>query len=240
MLGFSKKLKMIKFNYQFKIILKENSIYLISLLVALLFFFFMILIIIKQYQAISDKKEFLKTEVTELENKKNLLLYQESLKNEGVDIKKVNQILAKLIPDVEDFFSLLNALEKISQETGFVLSDYSVNLEKSTITKLNISASGSGTREQFFKFLENYLTGGYRLLTIDKLTYQDTGYLKANLNIYFYSGKGVPLIIDQKIEKISEEDKKLIRQLISNAKELEKVESTVQELESYPTKSDPF
>lgn len=168
--------------YLFRLI-KENILYIVSL-------FFLLILIITTIKLSLDKINLgksriniLKTDINQL-NKK-VKLYQESIPSTDKldeDIKLLN----RLIPNVEDYFSVIYALDKLSEKTGFLIINYSVNVKKSTSDKLRLTVNGIGDSEAFLRFLEEYQFSGGRLITSDKieLNPEMSGTIKLNLTFY--------------------------------------------------------
>lgn len=168
--------------YLFRLI-KENILYIVSL-------FFLLILIITTIKLSLDKINLgksriniLKTDINQL-NKK-VKLYQESIPSTDKldeDIKLLN----RLIPNVEDYFSVVYALDKLSEKTGFLIINYIVNVKKSTSDKLRLTVNGIGDSEAFLRFLEEYQFSGGRLITSDKieLNPEMSGTIKLNLTFY--------------------------------------------------------
>ena len=95
-------------------------------------------------------------------------------------------LLNSLIPNVEDYFSVIYSLETLSEKTGFSIIGYSVNVNKSTANKLRLTVTGVGDSNSFLKFLQNYNFAGGRLITSDKieLNPQLSGSIKLDLTFY--------------------------------------------------------
>lgn len=168
--------------YLFRLI-KENILYIVSL-------FFLLILIITTIKLSLDKINLgksriniLKTDIDQLDKK--VKLYQESIPSTDKldeDIKLLN----RLIPNVEDYFSVIYALDKLSEKTGFLIINYSVNVKKSTSDKLRLTVNGIGNSEEFLRFLEEYQFSGGRLITSDKieLNPEMSGVIKLNLTFY--------------------------------------------------------
>ena len=175
------KLKIKPYLYR---LLKENILYIISFLL-LIFLNILILIIgINKLINLNNEVKKISTEVSDLKNRYKFYFQSQDLVEEKLieDIKMLN----RLIPDVEDYFSIIYALEKLSQKTGFYIISYSVDVSKSTKDKLRLSVSGVGDSVSFLNFLESYNFGGERLITSDKIEYnsQASGAIKLNLTFY--------------------------------------------------------
>lgn len=183
----------------------------------------------------NDKIKQLTKDIIELEKKVNL--YQTSIPSSeklDEDIKLLNA----LIPNIEDYFSIIYSLENLSQNTGFIIIDYSVNVGKSTTDKLKLTVTGMGNSDSFLKFLDDYKFGGGRLITSDKieLSSQLSDSIKLDLTFYNKSTN----INEQKVVITNSqifEELEAIKTKVSfdfNQNETEVVEQT------YPRKSNLF
>ncbi len=175
-------------------------------------------------------------EISDLKKKAELVSYKQEIIKEGIDLKEANNLFTKLIPNEEDYFSVIAAFEKISQDTNFLIINYSINLKSSTKDKLSLTIEGKGDQDAFFKFLKDYRYIGKRLITIDKIDYRSTGFLEVSLIVNFYSGKNNNMLTTA--SKLTDEEKKLIQTI----KEKVSLEETTEEASSssYSTKSNPF
>ena len=222
-------------HYLFKII-KENITYILAFLVIIIIFLSSVIIIFNKFRTFNEKIDLTTKEINELKKKAEFVNYQTEILQEGIDLKIVNKILTELIPNEEDFFSVISALEEISKQTNFIIVSYVINIKASTAKKLALTVEGVGDNQSFFKFLEDYRYIGRRLITIDKIDYNTTALAKIKLNINFYNGKettsksAVPV-------KLSEKDKKLVNEILSKVRlDMKAKEDTT----SYPFKNNPF
>lgn len=215
---------------------KENLAYLaFFVLLIVVYLVFSYSFVSKMVVADKNITELTK-EITDLKKKTELVTYKQELLNEGVDFSKTNELFTKLIPNEEDFFSVITALEKISQKTNFLIVNYSINLKSSTKDKLSLTVEGKGDDEAFFNFLKEYRYIGQRLITIDKIDYRTTGFTEVKLIVNFYSGKAGGL--STTTTKLTEGEKKLIKDIEDKISiELKSDEASSS---SYPLKSNPF
>lgn len=125
----------------------------------------------------------LSKEVRNLE-RRITLFNQASLSNEDLDSNI--KMLTALVPNSEDYFSIIYALETLSQKTGFIITSYTIKLGVSTKNRLRLSITGTGDKNAFLKFLNDYNFGGGRLMTSDKieLTPQISGQIKIDVTFY--------------------------------------------------------
>lgn len=227
----------LKIDYYLLKLAKENFIYLIFFAGLIIIYIFFSLNFVKKIAEANINIAKLTQEIAELKKKSQLVNYKQEIINEGIDFTETNKLFTKLIPNEEDYFSVIAALEKISTETNFLIINYSINLKSSTKNKLSLTIEGKGDQDSFFKFLKDYRYAGERLITIDKIDYRTTGFTQVKLIVNFYSGK-----INQKTmasnTKLTEDEKKLIRTIKEKVSLELKTEDTADS--SYPVKSNPF
>lgn len=190
---------------------------------------------INRFASIQEKITLTEKEISDLKTKTEFVNYKQQIIKEGIDIEQVNKVLTQLIPNEEDFFSIIFALEEISKKTNFLIIGYLVNLKLTTPEKLSLTIEGHGDQNTFFNFLKDYRFIGGRLITIDKIDYKTTGFISIKLNINFYSGKETQANAFLPA-KLSEADKKLIKDILNKIEYQIKPEEDL----SYPVKSNPF
>lgn len=105
------------------------------------------------------------------------------------DLKKYLLFLNKLIPNSEDYFSIIYALEEISKKTNFIINSYDVNLKQSTASKLKLTISGIGDKTAFMNFLKSYSFVGGRLITSDKIELNSQVEKEIKIDVTFYNKK---------------------------------------------------
>jgi Tfp pilus assembly protein PilO len=98
------------------------------------------------------------------------------------DVKFLNN----LIPDTEDYFTIVYALEKLSQNSNFMIIDYTVNVKASTPEELKIKVTGVGDNQSLIKFLKDINFLGGRLITSNKVQLDPnfTGSIVIDLTFY--------------------------------------------------------
>lgn len=153
----------------------------------------------------------LRDSVDELQIKVNLV--NENRKIDQAELDNLNQVLSRLIPDNEDYFLVISALEKLASETGFSLARYTINISASTAEKLSLSIDGSGDSESFLKLLNTYQYGGGRLITNESLEFSPLNFRSVRLSLNFYH-KQPNNVIDVNNNKISEKDMLLIKSIV--------------------------
>lgn len=171
-----------------KRLILENIFYIVGVA----FIFFLIILTIKiglsENSNYKIKIDALNAENIELMNKvtlMNSIIPSSEILDE--DIKFLNT----LIPNSEEYFSIIYALEKLSQKTNFVIIGYVVNVSESTSEKLNISVTGVGDSQSFVDFLKNYNFAGGRLITSDKVELDPNFSGSLIINLTFYNKKTV-------------------------------------------------
>lgn len=138
-----------------------------------------------------------KIEATSLQIKQRVL---QSVINESKDdIDKDLALVTGLIPDSEDFFSMIYSLEQLSQSTGFIINNYSVNLKKSDSNKLSITVTGLGDSASFLELLRTYNFAGGRLITAEKIGIDPLQHSGVSLDLNFYNQKPT-LDADEKLD----------------------------------------
>lgn len=225
----------IKINYFLFKLVKENFVYLFSFIIIVLVFIVSVTIVFNKFNAASQKIDLTDKEIVDLKKKVELVNYKQEIIQEGIDIEQVNKVLTKLIPNEEDFFSVIFALEEISKKTNFLIISYSIDLKATTADKLALTISGRGDQNTFFNFLRDYRFIGGRLITVDKIDYKTTGFAEIKLNINFFAGKSSEA--KSSSVKLTEKDKQLVKEILSKVKLELKSEN---ENLSYPVKSNPF
>ncbi len=116
-----------------------------------------------------DNQKKIRTLTSEVNLLNTRLIALNGLNITNDDLKKYLSFLNKLIPNSEDYFSLIYTLEKISQKTNFIINSYNVSLKQSSANKLKLTITGIGDRTTFMDFLKTYSFSGGRLVTSDKI-----------------------------------------------------------------------
>ncbi len=214
---------------------KENIFYILAFVSILIAIFFSIFFLITKSAKNNEDVQRTRSEIADLRSKIDLVKLKDQLKLEGLDIDEINKILVGLVPESEDYFSIITALEKISLETGFFITEYQVNLNSSKATNLSLKIYGMGDNDAFLEFLRNYNFAGGRLVTINQIDFSNKSEKGNMLNLSFYSGK--PLGGASKIS-VTAKDKELLKKIISKVKIEYSFTSPVNL--NYPTKQNPF
>jgi len=229
-------MKIFKNRYQ-EFFLKSYFLYFLVDLIIILTIIFIISFGVRKIIENKDKTEILKDEIKKLSEKQNNFYI---IKNTNIDFEKTLKILNQLIPEEEDYFSIIYALEILSQKTGFQINSYTVNLSESTANNLKLTITGTGTTESFFNFLKDYNFGGGRLITSDNLSLNPEE-SKFKIELSFYSKKTINNIDNNYSYFISSNFPKELEKIISKTEFILK-ESTKEAdfVFSYPRKQNPF
>ncbi len=181
-----------------------------------------------------------RAKIAELEEKNIQTQIKQSVlaASQNADIRFIDEdlkILKSLIPDTENYFTIVYALEELSRQTNFVITSYTINLAGSSSEKTSLSVTGIGDQESFLKFLKNYNFSGGRLITAEKIEFNRDEFGGSTIALNFYSKRGSAqedqnVDYQEVLKKISE-----IRPRVSIALQSEDSTSI-----SYPTKSSPF
>lgn len=217
-------------------LLKENFFYLIGNIFIFALIIITVNIGLKNNSNYEKKIASLKTELIQLKNKVTLMntTIPSSLKlDEDLDF------LNKLIPNVEDYFSIVYALEKLSQKSNFIITSYTVSVGSSTAEKLKLNVSGTGDSQTFIDFLKTYNFGGGRLITSDKIQLDPNFFGTIKIDLTFYT-KNVSSSQNLEIEP----DEKIFKELEALKSKVNFVfepnVSTGEPDYNYPRKSNPF
>lgn len=168
-------------------ITRENLSTLTALIV-LVILSFIVFNSIKRYIDLNDQYSVLNKEVSDLDQSAKTINASKVVSS--ADIDSLNGVLLKLIPESEDGFSVIYAIENISKNTGFIIDSYNININGSKNGKMVLSVEGYGDIESFNNFLMNYNFEGGRLVTTDKIALPDSSG-KVKLNLTFYSAKSL-------------------------------------------------
>lgn len=217
-------------------LLKQNAAYIVALAVLLILIIFEIKIGFDRSSRIDRDNKILTTEVKELQTKFDLL---NSVVAGGRELDQYVELLNGLIPNAEDYFSIIKSLELLSQKTGFIITSYTVGVNTKVKDRFRLTVTGVGDTASFLNFLENYNFGGGRLITSDKIELNPAVDTAIKVNLTFYN-KGVVQNLAQDLQ-IDEETISEIAVLIPKVGISLKEGGEEEELDfSYPVKSNPF
>lgn len=216
-------------------LIKENYLYVVFDLILIVLIIFSITYSLSNFLNNKATAVNLSQEIQTLKNKITLLNSTPDSRQLESDLKLLNM----LVPNAEDYFSIIYSLDELSKKTNFIIVSYSVNLQKSTSNKLRLTVTGIGDQNALLNFLKDYNFAGGRLITSDKieLTPQQFGGIK--IDITFYSkaasvNSNQPATINSQLfEEIS--------RLRSKIEFVIKEGSPESELDlNYPRKPNPF
>ncbi len=219
-------------------LINENILYIIFSFGFLMLIIFLVQSSVAKILTLNQKYQITKSEVDKLKKRFDLL---NTIVPSTEELEQDIKVLNALIPNAEDYFSIIYALDKLSQDTGFIIISYSVDMKKSTADKLKLTISGIGNTANFVNFLGNYNFSGGRLITSDKigLDANTSGQIKIDLTFY---NKKVDLNYNQDMP-INQKVFKDITALKSKISFIFDDQSASEEANidtSYPTKNNPF
>jgi len=225
----------IKFDYPVKRLLGANLIYFVTFLTLNTVLLISAIFFLHQQRENSIKTDSLQAQTAKLNKKKELLEFNNQFINDEIDLADINLVLSQLIPSEDDYFSIALALEKLSLQTNFIITSYSIAINQSTTEKLAIVIEGQGDADSFLAFLKAYKFEGGRVITADKIELTEDDIIDAKININVYRGKARTI---EALETLTDEDRRLIEDVLQKVKVEFKTEESV--LDEYPTKSNPF
>jgi len=209
----------------------------ISLIISIIIVFVMSILLIYSYysfQETTGSLTKLNDEIRQIKLRTERLKKSQSLVKS--DLKEINKLLAILIPDIEDFFSIIQALETISYQTGFTIMKYSVNIGIST-DRISMMIDGSGNIDSFMNFLKSYSFSGGRFITSEKIEFTNVRSSSSKIQLNFYNKQVA--IDNQIIPELTENDIDFFKR-IKNKININLKESKLEVDTDYPTKTNPF
>lgn len=209
----------------------------ISTIISLIIVFLIgILLIYSIYNYQNTKATVNKTRLEIAQTKSRVEILKKSKALVEKELDETNKLLSILIPDTEDYFSIIYALESISKQTGFIIDDYVLSLIKSS-EKLSVTVNGSGNIESFMNFLKNYSFAGGRFITSEKVEFSNSTSSGTKILLNFYSkqididNQVIPELTQRDIDFLKKIKDKISINLIGDKEKLD---------EDYPTKTNPF
>ena len=225
----------LKINYYLLRLIKNNAIYVIALLFVFTLFIFIAISWGNEYFNYRSKIHVAKAEIEDLSRRKtkldNLIMYNLP------EIKDFNIILSRLVPESEDYFSIVYALDKLSKDTGFILTDYGIVFADSPQNTINLSVNGNGDENTFSKFVDYYNFESGRLITMSDFDFNNKGVQYA-FSFNFYNNKIPKEVID--VTSIPEKDLKFMRDLKNKYNLAVDITPTPEVVQEYPTNPNPF
>ncbi len=168
-----------------KHLLKENAPHIVIFVVLVALTFVAVPISWGKYQEHATTASKLEGEVKTLREKAKSL--DTLLATTPQDLSGDVKIMQTLIPDVEDYFSIIYSLDQLSASTNFIIVSYQINLQESQEGVLALSITGVGDSEAFIEFLKKYNFEGGRLMTAKSITLTDQEFEGISLAVSFYS-----------------------------------------------------
>lgn len=217
---------------------KKETMTLFSMVVFIMILF-ITLFSFNNLQSIKEKNNQLSQEVLTLKNRRDNILVNVKTLNENGDFKNYNQVLGMLIPENEDYFSIIYTIQQISQESGLVIEDYVVSLGRASNEKISISITYIDDQASFMKFLDLYQYSGGRLVTIPKINWRSDSSGKTKVLLNFYSKGYAPR--NEQVFKISKVEQNKVKDILSKIKiNVVNKDATPETDVEYETKDDPF
>lgn len=202
--------------------------------VVLMIIFFLLVFSGRSYLEQRTKTGSLKGEISVLKNRADVIAGSKKVAEDQID--EYTNILSTLIPNAEDYFSLIYTLEKLSRDTGFIITNYTVNLSQKTSEKLSLTVEGQGDANSFIDFLKNYQFSGGRLITSEKIEFSSKENIGTKVALNFYNKKVDSL---QTIPpQLTINDVKLLSEIRGKISLNFMPEVAV--VENYPRKTNPF
>ncbi len=226
----------IKIDYQLRRMLRKNLVYILTFTILVVSLVISIIVFFSKFNINNDKISSLKSEINGLNKKKELINFKNEVIKGEVDLDKINSILTFLIPNEEDYFSIITALDRLSAQTNFIITSYDIILANSTPNQLSIQVEGQGDPNTFIEFLKNYNFSGGRVITLDQVNFSSGPFSGTKINLNFYSGKGTA---GQELSNFTDKEKKLISTVLDKVNIDLKTEEEILPL-NYPTKQNPF
>ena len=199
--------------------------------------FVLVLVFYHTYNAQKDDVDLLSREVQLLKDRSDTLKQNMALTQD--QIKSYNALLASLIPETEDYFSIIYALEDISQSTGFTITNYNIAVSNGAPEKLTLDVGGTGNADAFLNFLRDYQFSGGRLITSDKIQFSGGQNGATKIALTFYSKRfafnetvQVPALTKAEISRLQDIKSKIHVEFSSGSYQTVSTD--------YTSKKDPF
>lgn len=221
-------------------LIKDNVVYLGVFACLVVASVAIVTIFFGQLETVHGKIAATQIEINEINKKVNLVRYSQTVARQNIDITAMNAVFGKLLPEKEDYFSIISALETISQKTQFVITSYQINLSKSSPKKLALTVAGSGSAKDFLKFLGDYQFAGGRLITVDKIDFSNAGFSEVKLNVNFYTSSNT--LLSNNFNTFTEKDLNIVRKAQEKVSIVPAVPAQNQPSDSgsYDVKQNPF
>lgn len=211
----------------------------LSFFISLIIVFMMAMFFIVSLKVLLNlKQEYEEKNIEKGKTHERMLTLEKSKDLIETNLDEANKLLAILLPDTEDFFSIIAALERISQLSGFTIKEYVIKLSASTKEKLSISIGGTGDTDSFVNFLKDYQIAGGRLSTSEKIEFTSSQFKSTKVQLNFYHKK--ILVSNDVVPKLTETDISFYNKIKSKLSFDLSPASVSEEQFNYPVKANPF
>lgn len=214
----------------------KNNLSIFAVVVAVPVIVLMCAISYQGYVSAAEERDMLKQELVGLRTSADTVRQNENSLQQRID--DYNQVLGTVIPEREDYFTIIFALEKLSQDTGFTIVRYEISLEESKDDRMSLAVEGSGDIDSFLNFLRDYQFKGNRLITNEKIELSESNEGRTRLSLNFYH-KALPGLV-QTVKPISEKDINLVQDIQSKITiNIKPSDEDITDTD-YETKENPF
>ncbi len=215
-------------------LIKENLIYLVLLIINIIF---LLVVNIVFKENILTKKQQIEDFESEIKTYRAIKSQIDSLDISTQKIDEYYQLVNLFLPEQQNIFSIIAALERLSEQTGFRIISYNIVPPNENSEEFVIKISGESSPQQFLEFLRKYTFDSGRLITAKQIEY-----LAENTNpaieLTFYSKKQDSKIDPIQITLPSQEDIEYIENIASKIRFV--FEDISEEDYFYPTKDKLF
>jgi|GEM_PF-1444726 len=195
-------------------LLRDNLGYFILLVLIIIIFVYSLSFYQQKNDQNSQSISNIQQQNADYKKRVDLINQQQVLLKESINLDKINLLMTQLIPEKEDMFSIISALNQLSETTRFQVTSYTINDIDPKNKSISITINGEGDRDAFLSFLENYNLGSGRLITIDKIDYSETNAFNIKLKLNFYTSQTNTQSV-KTVVNFTEKDKKLIKKIES-------------------------
>lgn len=220
-------------------LLKTNIFYIIGFFILIFLLFFVVLTGTKRIIESEQKIKKLNSDIYDLKTKIFLI-------NSNYDEEKIKEsleILNNLIPNNEDYFSIIYSLGRLTNQTGLIINDYYINIDPSLKNKISLTVSGFADSNSFLEFLKNYNFAGGRLITSESINHsiEKDGNFQLTLNFYNKPAFDNSSSLDRldyfkNTEEVFKEIEKIKKKINLNFSEIENFKKNY----DYSKKENPF
>lgn len=214
-------------------LIKENAIYFLALMIFLLLAVLVLPFQIKDFSQFKEKNQGLTQEIVQLEQKRQFIA--------SFDTDEIERLVATLntiLPQEEDYFSVVPVFGTLSQRTGFNLTDFTLPLSQGSAETLSLNVAAEGTPETFINFLEQYQYQGGRLITMDKVIYAP-GSVQNSVTLNFHTKK-IEVKATSQAPQINKTRLELIRKISDDLSQIFTASAGVSLDTNYTTRENPF